>query len=184
MFLILFGPPGIGKGTQSQKISQEFNIPQISTGDMLRKAIESETRLGRSAKKLMDKGDLVPDEIVLGIVEDRIMEDDCRNGFILDGFPRTGPQARGLTKLMENQNLPPFKCIELQVPDDVIIKRLLMRGRNDDKEETVRKRLKIYKEQTAPVKKYYAASNNFYQVNGDKSIEEVYNDIKKIITSL
>lgn len=183
MFLILFGPPGIGKGTQSQKISKEFNIPQISTGDMLRKAIESGTRLGRSAKKLMDQGDLVPDEIVLGIVEDRIMEDDCRNGFILDGFPRTGPQAEGLTKLMENQNLPQFKCIELQVPDDIIIERLLMRGRNDDKEDTVRKRLKIYMEQTAPVKKYYEANNNFYQVNGNKSIEEVYNDIKKIITS-
>lgn len=183
MFLILFGPPGIGKGTQSQKISKEFNIPQISTGDMLRKAIESGTRLGRSAKKLMDQGDLVPDEIVLGIVEDRIMEDDCRNGFILDGFPRTGPQAEGLTKLMEGQNLPPFKCIELQVPDEVIIQRLLMRGRNDDKEETIRKRLKIYKDQTDPVKKYYSSSNNLYQVDGNKSIEEVYNDIKKIITS-
>jgi len=183
MFLILFGPPGIGKGTQSQKISREFNIPQISTGDMLRKAIESGTKLGLSAKKLMDIGDLVPDEIVLGIVGDRINEDDCKNGFILDGFPRTGPQAEGLTIFMDSRNLPHFKCIEIQVPDETIVERLLQRGRNDDTEETIRKRLEIYKNQTAPVKHYYSEHNKFYKVNGNKPIDQVYEDIKAIITS-
>ena len=150
---------------------------------MLRKAIESETKLGNSAKKLMDKGDLVPDEIVLGIVDDRIKEDDCKKGFILDGFPRTGPQAEGLTKFMESRNFPHFKCIEIQVPDEIIVKRLLMRGRNDDNEYTIRKRLQIYKDQTALVKHYYSQHNNFYKVNGNKPIDEVYEDIKQIITS-
>jgi len=183
MYIILFGPPGIGKGTQSEKISKEYNIPKISTGDMLRQAIESGTRLGLSAKKLMDSGDLVPDEIVLGIVEDRIDEDDCKNGFILDGFPRTIPQAEGLCKFMKKRNLPDFKCIELQVPDEVIVDRLLMRGRNDDTEETIRKRLEIYKRQTAPVKNYYKEKNSFFHVNGNVKIEDVYKELQAIITS-
>ena len=183
MFIILFGPPGIGKGTQSEKISNEFNIPKISTGDILRQAIESGTRLGLSAKKLMDSGDLVPDEIVLRIVEHRAAEDDCKNGFILDGFPRTIPQAEGLSAFMESNNLPNFKCIEIQVPDEVIIERLLLRGRNDDTEETIRKRLDIYKKDTAPVKNYYMKINNFYKVNGNATIDEVYKDIITIITS-
>jgi len=183
MFLILFGPPGIGKGTQSEKISSDFNIPKISTGDILRQAIESGTHLGLSAKKLMDNGDLVPDEIVLGIVEHRIGEDDCKNGFILDGFPRTIPQARGLTDLMDSLNFPPCKCIELQVPDEIIIERLLIRGRNDDTEETIRKRLQIYKNQTKPVKGYYRENNNFFQVDGNKPIDDVYQDLKAIVAS-
>ena len=183
MFIILFGPPGIGKGTQAEKISCEYNIPKISTGDILRQAIESGTRLGMSAKKLMDKGELVPDEIVLGIVEDRIEEDDCRKGFILDGFPRTIPQAEGLTNLMKSLNFPNCKCIEIQVPDEIIIERLLNRGRNDDTEETIRKRLQIYKNQTAPVKDYYSKKNNFFQVNGNKAIDEVFEDLKAVITS-
>jgi len=183
MFIILFGPPGIGKGTQSEKISSEFNIPKISTGDMLRQAIENGTALGLSAKKQMENGDLVPDEIVLGIVKDRVVEDDCKNGFILDGFPRTIPQAEGLSAFMESHNLPNFKCIEIQVPDEVIVERLLLRGRNDDAEETIRKRLDIYKNETAPVKNYYMNINSFYNVNGNASIDEVYSDIKSIITS-
>ena len=182
MFIILFGPPGIGKGTQAEKISSEYNIPKISTGDILRKAIESGTRLGMSAKKLMDKGELVPDKIVLGIVEDRIEEDDCSNGFILDGFPRTIPQAEGLTHLMKSLNFPQCKCIEIQVPDEIIVERLLMRGRNDDAEDTIRRRLQIYKNQTAPVKDYYDKNNNFFQVNGNKAIDEVFKDITAILT--
>jgi adenylate kinase len=131
----------------------------------------------------MDSGDLVPDEIVLGIVDDRIDEDDCKNGFILDGFPRTIPQAEGLCKFMKKRKLPDFKCIELQVPDEIIVERLLMRGRNDDTKETILKRLEIYKRQTSPVKNYYKEKNSFYKVNGNKAIEEVFEDLKTIITS-
>ena len=181
MILILFGPPGIGKGTQSQKLSQEFNIPQISTGDMLRQAIESGTRLGNSAKKLMNKGELVPDEIVLGIVEDRILEHDCHDGFILDGFPRTVRQAEGLDAIMKIRNYIDYKCVEIMVPDEVIIERLLNRGRDDDKEETIRKRLNIYKQQTAPVKEYYEKQDKLYKVDGNRTIDVVYQEIKSII---
>jgi len=181
MILILFGPPGIGKGTQSQKLSQEYNIPQISTGDMLRQAIESGTGLGNSAKKLMAKGDLVPDEIVLGIVKDRVHEDDCQDGFILDGFPRTVRQAEGLDAIMKARNYSDFKCVEIRVPDEVIIDRLLKRGRDDDNEETVRKRLNIYQQQTAPVKEFYEKQDKLYKVNGNRTIDEVYQEIKSII---
>ncbi len=182
MFLILFGAPGVGKGTQAQKISKEYNIPQISTGDMLRAAVASGTEMGKKAKKLMDAGELVADNVILGIIEERILGPDCKNGFILDGFPRTIPQAEGLTHLLKKHNLPDFKCVEIRVPDEVIVKRLLMRGRADDNEETIRKRLVIYNKQTAPVKEYYQKLNSFSSIDGNQPIEKVYEDLKKVLS--
>ena len=179
MFLILFGAPGVGKGTQAERISKEFKIPQISTGEILREATAKKTKLGLQAKKLMDKGELVSDDIILGIVEERITQDDCKNGLILDGFPRTIPQAEGLAMIANKHNIPPFKCIEITLPDETIVQRLLLRGRADDSEETIRKRLQVYKAQTAPVKQYFSSESHFYSVNGNKSIDEVYNDVKK-----
>ncbi len=181
MHIILFGPPGVGKGTQAENLSVEFNIPQISTGDMLRTAVSEKSELGLLAKKFMDKGELVPDDVVLNIVTNRIQKDDCLNGFILDGFPRTIPQAEELTAFVLSNNIPKFKCIEISVPDDIILERLKARGRKDDQLATVKKRLVVYQNQTYPVKEYYKKLNRFYKIDGNKPIEEVYNKLKNVI---
>lgn len=181
MHIILFGPPGVGKGTQAENLSKEFVVPQVSTGDMLRKAIKDGSELGLKAKKYMDKGELVPDDLVLKMVQIRIQEDDCKNGFILDGFPRTIPQAEELTSIVLANNIPKFKCIEISVPDDIILERLKMRGRKDDQLNTIKKRLVVYQKQTYPVKEYYKKVKRFYKIDGNKSIEEVYNNLKEVI---
>ena len=181
MFLILFGTPGVGKGTQAEKICKKYNIPQVSTGEMLRTVIENNTALGRKAKLLMDKGELVPDDVILGIIERRIVQPDCKKGFILDGFPRTIPQAEEFSKLLEKHNIPQFICIEIYVPHDIILERLSERGRIDDTKETVLKRLKIYENKTAPVKEYYKKAQQFFSIDGNKPIDEVFNEIKKLL---
>jgi adenylate kinase len=122
--LILFGAPGVGKGTQSKLIQKKYQIPQISTGDMLRRAIRNKTELGLTVKSLLAKGELVPDAIMLELIRERISRPDCNHGFILDGFPRTLKQAEGLSLLMKDMNLPAFLCIEIRVPDDMIVTRL------------------------------------------------------------
>lgn len=127
MYLILFGAPGVGKGTQAKLISKNFNIPQISTGDMLRDAVKAETELGKKANLLMNEGKLVPDEIMLALIKDRISKNDCQDGFILDGFPRTIAQAVGLDQLFAELGLAHITCIEISVPDEEIIQRLVSR---------------------------------------------------------
>ena len=212
MHLILFGAPGAGKGTQAKLISKEYGIPQISTGDMLREAVRLQTDLGKKAESIMAAGQLVPDDLMLKLIEERITKPDCSNGFILDGFPRTIPQAEALSQLMKRLNLPPFTCLEISVPEDVLIKRLSSRKtcsqcgadynpatnpapadmicpvcggkiitRSDDNEETVKNRLNVFKQQTGPVKDYYAKAGNFFSVDGNKSVEEVFAAIKKIL---
>ena len=181
MHIILFGPPGVGKGTQAEKLSKEFNVPQVSTGDMLRKAVSDWTELGIKAKTFMDKGELVPDDTILNIVEHRIQEDDCKNGFILDGFPRTIPQAEQLTSFVLSNNIRKFKCIEISVPDNQILERLKARGRQDDILETIKIRLVVYQKQTFPVKEYYKQLKRFYKIDGNKSIDDVYKNLKEVI---
>ena len=212
MYLILFGAPGVGKGTQAKLISKKNGIPQISTGDMLREAVKNQTELGKKAGEIMKRGELVPDEIMLGLIKERINNQDCANGFIFDGFPRTIAQAQGLDKLMTALNLPAFKCIEIEVPDKDIIKRLVSRRlcencgsdfnlitnpppenmicpkcggtiyqRKDDNEETISNRLKVYKAQTAPLKKYYRNKGDFFTVSGSKPVEEVQKEIAAIL---
>jgi adenylate kinase len=127
MYLILFGAPGVGKGTQAKLICEKYNIPQISTGDMLRDAVRKKTELGKKAEKIMSSGELLPDEIILNLIRNRISDKDCKNGFLLDGFPRTIVQAEELDDLMKNLNLPPLICIEIMVPDEEIINRLINR---------------------------------------------------------
>jgi adenylate kinase len=183
MFLILFGSPGVGKGTQAEKICAEYNVPQISTGEMLRASIANNTELGKKAKILMDKGELVPDDVILGIVETRIMKDDCKNGFILDGFPRTIRQAEEFSVLLVKHKIPQFRCIEIFVPNEIILSRLLDRGRSDDSKETILRRLEIYDAQTAPVKEYYKTHKSFTSIDGNKPVDEVYNEIKKVANS-
>jgi adenylate kinase len=212
MHLILFGAPGVGKGTQAKLISKKFHIPQISTGDMLRDAVKSETELGKKASALMNEGRLVPDEIMLELIRERISLADCKGGFILDGFPRTIAQAEGLDRLFSELNLPDVICIEIYVPDEEIIKRLVSRRlcekcgtdynlilnpppddmlcikcggniiqRKDDNEETISNRLKVYLSQTAPLKEYYQQKGSFYSIDGLRGINEVSQDIFKVI---
>ena len=215
MNLILFGAPGAGKGTQAKLISKDYGIPQISTGDMLREAVRLQTDLGKQAESIMAAGQLVPDHLMLGLIRERITKPDCANGLILDGFPRTIPQAEGLARLMNELNLPPFICLEISVPEEIIINRLSSRKtcsqcgadynpatnpapadmkctvcggrivtRPDDNEETVKKRLEVFKRQTGPVKDYYAKNGNFYSVDGNKPVNEVYESIRKILDAL
>ncbi len=127
MYIILFGAPGVGKGTQAKKISKDYGIPQISTGDMLREAVRGKTELGKKAEAIMNRGELVPDELMLNLIRERISRPDCAKGLILDGFPRTTPQAEELSELMGEMQLPPFTCIEITVPNEKIINRLSSR---------------------------------------------------------
>lgn len=199
MNLILLGAPGAGKGTQAEVICKALNIPAISTGNMLREAVKNETKSGLEAKSFMDSGKLVPDEVVIGILKDRIAEDDCKNGFILDGFPRTVPQAEAL----DNMGVTIDKVVEIYVPDEKIRQRLSGRRvcescgnsyhvdfkptkaegvcdacggktviRKDDEPETVNNRLAVYHEQTAPLKDYYKKQGKLVTVEGQEEVSE------------
>lgn len=212
MNIVLFGPPGAGKGTQAKYIVDQFMIPQISTGDILRSAVKNQTPLGLKAKEIMDSGALVSDEVVLAIVEERLAQSDCSNGFVLDGFPRTLPQANALQVLLEN-NFKRIECvISLDVDDGVIVKRLTGRRtcsicgtgyhltvdppklkdicntcsgqliqRDDDREETVLNRLKIYHEQTSPLKLYYEKAGLLCHIDGTAEINVIQMQITSVI---
>jgi adenylate kinase len=213
MRIILLGAPGAGKGTQAQFIMEKYGIPQISTGDMLRAAIKAGTEMGKQAKAVIDAGQLVSDEIILGLIKERIAQDDCEKGFLLDGFPRTIPQADGLKEMGVNVDY----VIEFDVADAVIVERMAGRRahlasgrtyhtvynppkvegkddvtgedlvvRDDDKEETVRARLGVYHEQTAPLIKYYGAeakagNTKYLKFDGTKQVADVSADIEKAL---
>ena len=188
MNLILFGPPGAGKGTQAKILIEQFNIVQISTGDMLREEVKSETDLGKLAKVIMDKGDLVSDEIIMSMIENRITKPDCENGFILDGFPRTFNQAVNLDALLKNLNLKIDKVIEINVNEKLLLQRILKRAsenqsiRDDDKSEILKNRITVYKKDTLPVLEYYRKLNKLFTIDGMQNIEEVSKDIQKFIS--
>ena len=210
MELILFGPPGVGKGTQAKLLSALLGIPHISTGDMLRGAITAGTELGRKAKAVMDAGRLVADDIMIGIVRDVLSSEACRKGFILDGFPRTVPQAEALTQVLNDLKRSLTAVINMKVEEQTVIERLAGRigclkcgriynigvdtvvdsrvcpncggeliQREDDKPETIRKRLRIYAESTAPVKEYYRGI--LHDVDAAGSIPQVNTDIRRIL---
>jgi adenylate kinase len=171
--LILMGPPGAGKGTQAQFIVDRAGIPQISTGDMLREAVASGSDVGRRAAEIMERGDLVPDEVVIEIVRERLGRADCAPGFILDGFPRTREQAVALDALLAELGRGAVRAIVLEVPEDELMRRILSRGegRADDNEQTVRKRLAVYRESTAPVIEHYGTA--VVRIDGTGSIERI-----------
>ncbi len=191
MNIILLGPPGAGKGTQAVRLTETRKIIQLSTGDMLRAAVSAATPVGLKAKAVMDAGGLVSDDIVIGIVSDRIDEPDCANGFILDGFPRTVPQAEALDVLLGDKNLKLDAVIEILVDQSALLARIENRAREteaaggqvrkDDNSAAFEKRLSAYHEQTAPLSDYYAESGRLKTVDGMASIEEVSSQIDAIL---
>ncbi len=181
--LVIMGPPGAGKGTQAKKIAESFGISHISTGAVLRSEIEKDTDLGRKVKAVIERGDLVSDEIVLDLVETRLKEPDCEKGFILDGFPRTLAQSGGLDEILSKRGTPGLIAINLSVADEVLLTRLLNRGRADDTRETIENRIRVYHEQTAPLVEYYAKKGVLIEVNGDQTIEAVFVEIERALGS-
>ena len=195
MKIIMLGAPGAGKGTQAKKLSEKYGIPHISTGDIFRANIKNNTELGKKAKGYMDAGQLVPDELVVDLVVDRIKEQDCFKGFILDGFPRTIPQAEALDYALNNQNEKIDYAINVDVPDENIINRMGGRRacvgcdhcgeklvlREDDKPETVKKRLKVYHDQTKPVIEYYDKKGSLLTVDGTLDISVVFEKITEVL---
>ena len=180
--LVFLGPPGAGKGTQAQRIAEKYNVPHISTGDILRAAVKEGTELGKLAKSYMDRGELVPDDVIIGIIKERLSQPDVRErGFILDGFPRTLPQAEALDRMLEELSMPLDKVVYLNVDDEEIVRRLLSRGRADDTEEVIRNRLKVYREQTAPLIDYYSEKCLLAEVYGVGDIDEITKKIEELL---
>lgn len=208
MRLVLLGAPGAGKGTQAKKLIDKYGIPQISTGDILRKNVADGTPLGKEAKVIMDAGGLVSDKIVLGLIEDRLKQPDCKKGFILDGFPRNTAQAQSLDGILKNLGMPIDSALSVDVPKDDLMKRLTGRRtckgcqqmynvyfsapkkdgtcdkcggalfqRDDDKEETIKKRLDVYDAQTAPLFDYYGKKGILKSVMGVGSIDEIFGKV-------
>ncbi|MBL8780451.1 MAG: adenylate kinase [Alphaproteobacteria bacterium] len=191
MIVVLFGPPAAGKGTQAKRIHEKYEIAHLSTGDMLRAAIAQGTEVGKKAKAIMDKGLLVPDEIVVGIIAERIVAPDCAKGFVLDGFPRTVNQAKALDEMLKGKALAVDHVIVMEVNEAELIKRVENRAeearrkgepvRADDDPETFKKRLAVYKAETAPILPYYEAQGKIRRVDGMKSIDEVTAQIDAVL---
>src|ERR1700743_1619796 len=184
--LVLFGPPGAGKGTQSHKLIEKYGLIHLSTGDLLRSQIAQGTVLGLEAKKLMDAGSLVPDEVVIGMISHKLDESKGAKGFIFDGFPRTVAQAEALDNLLKSKHAHISGMIALEVTDDELEHRLLLRGKesgrpDDANPEVIRKRIKEYNDKTAPVAGFYQSQNKFTSIDGTGTVEEVFNAICQII---
>lgn len=185
MNLILLGPPGAGKGTQGHRLSERYNIPEISTGDILRSAVQKGTPLGLEAKSYMDRGALVPDVVVIGIIRERLAQDDTERGFILDGFPRTVAQAEALSRLSEEQQRPIEHVISIAVPQEELLQRLAGRrqleGRQDDTDEAIRHRLEVYERETAPLIDYYRRQGLLRCIVGVGTIDEIFQRVAVLL---
>jgi len=212
MKIVMLGAPGAGKGTQAKMIDERYSIPQISTGDIFRANIKNGTELGKKAKTYMDQGLLVPDELVVDLVADRLSQPDCANGYVLDGFPRTIPQAEALDKVLSAKGESLDYAIDVEVPDENIVNRMSGRRtcpvcgasfhvvfnppkkenicdlcgaaliqRDDDKPETVQKRLDVYHKQTQPLIEYYQGKHVLHAVDGTKDMAEVFEEITKVL---
>lgn len=180
--VIFLGPPGAGKGTQAKVLSEGCNVPHISTGDILRAAVKAKSALGQKAEGYMSAGELVPDDLILDLIRERLGEEDTANGWLLDGFPRNVEQAEFLNKLLDEIQQTCEFVINLEVPDDVLVTRMLDRGRNDDKEDVIRNRLEVYRKQTEPLIALYTGSNQLVSVNGNQEMAAVTEALQKIVT--
>lgn len=176
--LIFLGPPGAGKGTQAHLLAELSAIPHISTGDILRTAVADKTVLGQKAQSYMERGELVPDELMLDLVRDRLKQLSGGSGWILDGFPRTVIQAEFLDILLQEIEQPLTSVVNLDVPDEVLVARLLARGRSDDNEAVIRNRLQVYRDQTLPLIRYYQSREQLLAVDGNQPIETVTHILK------
>jgi adenylate kinase len=212
MRLILLGPPGAGKGTQAKLLTQSLAVPQVSTGDILRQAVANGTDLGREAKSFMDRGALVPDQVVIGIIEERLRRSDCARGYILDGFPRTLPQAEALSRALTSLGASMDRVLSVEVPEEDLVKRLtgrrVCRGcahmyhvetnpprnagvcdkcgdalyqRDDDKEETIRHRLRVYRDQTQPLVAYYEKLGLLTRIDGRGTVGEISQRVQRAL---
>lgn len=186
--LVLFGPPGAGKGTQSENIIKQYELSHISTGDLFRKHLKEGTDLGKLAQKYMDEGNLVPDKVVIDMVDYKIKTDPKVKGYIFDGFPRTVDQAKALDQLMDSKGTPISGMIALEVPKEELIKRLLNRGitsgRTDDQDESkINNRIQVYLNETLPVADYYKEQGKFNSINGVGSLDQIFADICKVVDS-
>ena len=211
MNIILLGPPGAGKGTQAKKIAETYSLPHISTGDILRENINNDTKLGLNAKSFMSRGELVPDNLLIMIIKERLSRNDCLKGFLLDGYPRTIPQADALQMILTESNKKIDAVLNIEVDDEELIQRLSGRRmfscgtsyhvifnvpekegicnscqgklyqRDDDKAEAIRNRLAVYKKQTQPLIEYYQKKGILQNINGAKDISGIYEDIKRIL---
>jgi adenylate kinase len=212
--LILLGPPGAGKGTQAERLQEDFPLAYVATGDMLRQAVKDETELGTKAKEYMDRGDLVPDEVIIAVILDRLTQADTADGFLLDGFPRTGDQAKALDAALKKVDRRLTAALLIDVPEDELVRRISGRRvcpnghvyhmehhppksdevcdvdgkpleqREDDREETVRKRQKVYREQTAPLIDYYDERDILHRFDGTRSPTEVHDHLRATIQTL
>ena len=178
MQLVFVGPPGAGKGTQSEWLSSFLAIPHLSTGDMLRAAVEQKSDIGKSAQDFIQDGKLVLDDIVMELVDARLDEEDCKNGFLLDGFPRTLEQAKMLDQLLSRRGMPLSLVLELTVDENQLLQRLVDRGRGDDSPETIQNRFHVYRNQTEPLLQYYGEKDLIKSIDGSGSREEVREHIR------
>lgn len=179
--LIFLGPPGAGKGTQAALLAKDCEVPHISTGDILRTAVAAGSELGKKADQYMSAGELVPDDLILDLIQERLGQDDVEKGWLLDGFPRNVPQAEFLQKLLDQLGQPVDFVVNLDVEDAVIVARLLQRGRKDDEESVILTRLEVYRQQTEPLINFYRSRQQLVSVDGSQPLEAVYADLKRLV---
>ncbi|MEM8611945.1 MAG: adenylate kinase [Cyanobacteria bacterium P01_H01_bin.105] len=179
--VIFLGPPGAGKGTQASVLSEGFDVPHISTGDILRSAVADKSELGQKAESYMNAGELVPDDLILDLIRERLGQEDADKGWILDGFPRNVSQANFLDKLLQEIEQPCECVLNLEVPDDVLISRLLARGRQDDNEEVIRNRLEVYRQQTEPLIEFFRSRQQLVSIDGHQPMESVAADLNQVL---
>jgi len=183
--VLFLGPQGAGKGTQGKLISSEYGIPHIATGDMLRTAMAADTPLGRQVKPIYDRGELVPDDLMIELIRERLSQDDAGEGFVLDGFPRTSVQAEALDQMLAEIDRPLTVVVEFELPEEVCVERLTKRaaeeGRIDDTPEVIRTRLRLYHEQTEPLIEYYRARGILVTVPADRPVDEVFAEIQRAL---
>ncbi len=183
MRIILFGPPGSGKGTQAERLRRDWDLPRVSTGDMLRDAVRRDTSTGRKAKGYMERGELVPDDVMTRVVEERLSLEDCADGFVLDGFPRTVAQSEALDAFLRGKDLAVDAVMSLLVDEEEVVRRMAGRGREDDSEKVIRNRLKVYWRQTEPLIQIYKDRGKLLEIDGRAPVEEVTRRIRTAVAA-